>query len=718
MTTFLLSPFSQMRRKHFLSYCLATLSGSVLAAEALPMQGARGEKELTAVEVRARVEDMSGIAAAGSEGVVSKERVEALPLLRPAEVLELVPGMIATQHSGNGKANQYFLRGFNLDHGTDFRTTVAGVPVNLPTHAHGQGYTDLNFLIPELVDRVRYRKGPYYADEGDFSSAGAAHIDYARKLDGTLASLTYGTGQYGRALLAGSPALASGNLLYALEWSHNDGPWQVPENFKKLNGVLRYSQGSRNDGWSVTGMAYHAEWTATDQVPKRAVDSGQIKRYGSLDTSSGGETHRYSLSADWARRGLNGQSRANVWAFDYALDLYSNFTYCAVDIAATGNCDNGDQFKQKDRRQAGGFDASHTVYDRWGGFEVENTVGADGRRDRIRPVGLYSTTARRVTAVTREDEVDQQSLALYVQNLTYWLPWLRTQTGLRADHYRFDVDSNVPENSGKRRDQMLSPKFTAIFGPWGREAQSEVYANWGKGFHSNDARGSTLTVDPVTRLTVDADGNPIRRVDPLVRSTGYELGLRSKPAAGWQTTVALWRLDLDSELLFVGDAGITEPSRPSRRQGIEWNNLWTVSSWLSFDADLSYSHARFRGSDPSAAGDYIPGAVATTANLGATVDGLGPWFGALRLRYFGPRPLVEDNSVKSASTTLTNLRLGYRFDRRTSLALDVFNLFDRKVSDIDYWYESQLRNEAAPVNDIHSHPAEPRTFRLTLTHRF
>jgi outer membrane receptor protein involved in Fe transport len=699
-----------LRQKIISSYVLALLAGAALADD---VKRPTGDRELSAVEVRAKAEDMSGIASAGSEGVVARERVEALPLLRPAEALELVPGMIATQHSGDGKANQYFLRGFNLDHGTDFRTTVAGVPVNMPTHAHGQGYTDLNFLIPELVDRVRYRKGPYYADEGDFSSAGAAHIDYARKLDGTLASLTYGSGQYGRALLAGSPEVGRGNLLYALEWSHNDGPWQVPEHFRKLNGVLRYSQGSRNDGWSVTGMAYRAEWTATDQVPKRAVDSGVIKRFGSLDPTSGGETHRYSLSADWARSGQGSQSRANVWAFDYALDLYSNFTYCAADFDATGSCDNGDQFKQKDRRRAGGFDLGHTVYGRWGAFDVENTIGADGRLDRIRPVGLYSTTARTVTAVTREDEVSQRSLALYVQNQTYWLPWLRTQLGLRADHYRFDVDSNVPENSGKRSDHMLSPKFAAIFGPW---AETEIYTNWGRGFHSNDARGSTIRVDPVTRLNVDADGNPIRRVDPLVRSTGYELGLRSKPAEGWQTTVALWRLDLDSELLFVGDAGITEPSRPSRRQGVEWNNLWTVNRWLSFDADLSFSHARFRDRAPE--GDHIPGAVATTANLGMTVDALGPWFGALRLRYFGPRPLIEDNTEKSASTTLANLRLGYRVDRRTTLALDVFNLFDRKASDIDYWYSSQLRGEAAAVDGIHFHPAEPRNFRLTLTHRF
>ena len=696
-----------LRQINFSSYIVAALGAIAGPALAQTAANKPDDRELTTVEVRAKTEDVLGIAMAASEGVVAKQRIESLPLLRPAETLELVPGMIATQHAGDGKANQYFLRGFNLDHGTDFRTTVAGVPVNLPTHGHGQGYTDLNFLIPELVEQLRFRKGPYYADVGDFSSAGAAYLDYSRKLDGTLGIMTYGSNKYGRGLVAGSPEVGNGNLLYALEWSHADGPWQVPENYQKLNGVLRYSEGSRTDGWSVTGMAYHGKWTSTDQVAKRAVDSGQIKRYGTLDPTTGGETHRYSLSADWARRGKDNQSAANVWALDYKLDLYSNFTYCAADFAATGTCDSGDQFRQSDRRRSGGFDARHTQFDRWGSLDVENTIGTESRIDRIRPVGLYATTARQVTSTVREDDVDQRSWSLWAQNMTHWLPWFRTQTGLRADYYQFRVSSNVPQNSGTVSDNMLSPKFSAIFGPW---RQSELYANWGRGFHSNDARGTTIKVDPTNTATV------VDPVKPLVRSTGYELGLRSKPLEGWQTSAAVWRLDIDSELLFVGDAGITEPSRPSKRYGVEWNNLYSVNSWLAFDADLSWSHARFSKSDP--AGDYIPGAVTATANLGATIDGLGPWFGAFRLRYFGPRPLTEDNSVKSDSSTLANMRIGYRLDRRTTVALDVFNLFDRKVNDIEYWYESQLRNEAAPVNDRHYHPAESRSYRLTVTHRF
>ena len=664
-------------------------------------------KNLSAVEVRAQNENLTGIAAAGSEGVVSSQRLAAVPILRPGEALEMVPGLIVTQHAGDGKANQYFLRGFNLDHGTDFATFVGGVPGNMPTHAHGQGYTDLNFLIPELVDRVRYRKGPYYADEGDFASAGAAHIDYKRKMEGTLGQVTLGEHGYARALVAGAPAVGSGQLLYGLEWFHNDGPWVVPENYRKLNGVLSYSQGSRNDGFAVTAMAYRGQWTSTDQLAKRAIDSGLVGRFGTLDSSTGGETHRYSLSGEWAARGQDSQSRASLWWLKSGLDLWSNFQYCLNDYANSGTCATGDQFKQGERRQAGGLAASRALFANWGGFEVENSFGVQGRVDRLRPVGLTNTSDRKTWNTVRADDVTQKSLSLWAQNEIRWLPWLRSLLGLRGDAYRFDVASSLAANSGKASDQIVTPKFGLVFGPW---QKTEIYLNYGHGFHSNDARGTTIRVDPTDGAT------PVDRVKPLVRTRGYEVGLRSEPLRGWQTTVALWQLDTASELLFVGDAGTTEPSRPSRRYGLEWTNLYVPTDWLAFDADLSWAHARFRDSDP--AGSHIPGAVTTTANLGVTVDNLGPWFGALRLRYFGPRPLLEDNSVRSSGSALTNLRLGYKFDKSTQVAMDVYNLFDRKVNDIEYWYDSQLPGEAAPVFDRHLHSSEPRTLRLTVSHRF
>ena len=686
-----------LRRKLIYSY-LALAFSAAWADEAT---------ELSVVEVRAKAENLEGIATTGSEGVVSSQRLQAVPLLRSGEALEMVPGLIVTQHAGDGKANQYFLRGFNLDHGTDFATWVAGVPVNMPTHAHGQGYTDLNFLIPELVDRIRFRKGPYFADEGDFSSVGVARIDYFRKLEGTLAQLTAGQNGYARALLAGSPAVGSGNLLFALDLFHNDGPWDVPENYRKLNGVLRYSQGTRDDGFAVTGMAYTGKWTSTDQVARRAIDSGLVGRYGTLDDSTGGETYRYSLSADWTRRGDNSQSKASAWGLRSGLDLWSNFQYCLNDFAATGSCDAGDQFKQGERRLAGGLSAAHTLFDNWAGLEVANSFGVDARRDHIDPVGLYNTQRRVTWNTVREDVITQYTASLWAQNETRWNDWFRSQLGVRGDYYDTSVDASLPANSGKASDRMLTPKVALIFGPWQR---TEFYLNYGQGFHSNDARGTTMRVDPVDGTT------PVAPVSPLVRTTGYEAGLRSEPLSGWQTTLALWRLNMDSELLFVGDAGTTEPSRPSRRYGVEWTNYYVANSWLAFDADLAWSHARFSESAPE--GDYIPGAVVSVANIGVTVDNFGPWFGALRLRYFGPRPLIEDNSVRSDSSALTNLRIGYRFDKRTQLVLDVYNLFDREANDIEYWYDSQLPGEAAPAFDRHIHPTEPPTARLTISHRF
>lgn len=662
--------------------------------------------ELSAVEIRAKSENLEGLAVAGSEGVVSSQRLAALPVLRPGETLEMVPGLIVTQHAGDGKANQYFLRGFNLDHGTDFASYIGGVPINMPTHAHGQGYTDLNFLIPELVDRIRYRKGPYFAEAGDFSSAGAAHIEYFRHLDRALAQLTLGENGYARSLLAGSPQAGPGKLLYALEVFHNDGPWQIAEHYRKLNGVLRYSQGSQNDGWSLSGMAYQGKWLSTDQIPQRAIDDGRLDRFGSLDSSTGGKVFRYSLSGEWAARGQNTQARANAWLLRSGLDLWSNFTYCLDDFANTGTCSHGDQFLQRERRMAGGFATSYQRADRWGRFEILNSIGLQGRQDRINPVGLYKTAGREMMSTTRADRVTQRSLSLWAQSELSWTDWLRTVTGVRGDMYDFTVDANQNANSGAVGDQMVTPKFSVIFGPWRR---SELYLNYGHGFHSNDARGATISQTPGATTPVD-------RVKPLVRTRGYELSLRTELLPGWKATVAAWHLDTASELLFVGDAGTTEASRPSRRHGVEWTNLYVLRDWLALDADFSWSHARFR--DPGSEGNHIPGAVTSTANLGVIVDHLGSWFGALRFRYFGPRPLAEDNSVRAKASALSNLRLGYKFDNSTLLALDVFNLFDRKANDIEYWYASQLTGETSAQFDRHIHPAEPRSVRITLQYRY
>jgi hypothetical protein len=604
-------------------------------------------------------------------------------------VLELVPGLIITQHSGAGKANQYFLRGFNLDHGTDFLTTLDGVPLNLRSHAHGQGYTDLNFLIPELIDRVRYFKGPYFASKGDFASAGAAEIHYRESLPATLLELAGGSFHYGRLLLAGSPGLAGGKLLYGVELFHDDGPWDHPDDYRRLNGVLSYSRETAGADWNVTAMGYYGVWDATDQIPLRAVESGAIDRFGTIDPGSGGRTHRFSLSASLRQDMAAGVLQANVYAVKYRLDLFSDFTYFLRDPV------NGDQFEQLDDRWQLGTSGRFV----WSAPDTRTllraTVGWEARHDRIDPVALYDTVVRRPQDTVREDFVRETSAGAFAEGEAGVTPWLRATAGLRYDHYLFVVDSDRPANSGHDDAGRLSPKLSVVAGPW---AKTELFANLGFGFHSNDGRGVTTTVDP-------RSGAPVSRVTPLVATRGGELGARTEILPRVQSSLAFWRLDIDSELLFTGDAGTTEPSQASRRYGVEWNTRWQPLRWLLFDLDVAWSHARF------ASGDRIPGAIESVVSAGVAVHEAGLWSGSIYLRYFGPRPLVEDGTVSSTASAILNGHLGYRLARWVALSLELFNIFDAQVDDISYFYTSRLRGEPAG-DDIHFHPAEKRNFRL------
>lgn len=652
------------------------------------------------VTVAGNYDNAIGTSNAASQGSVTANLISNRPALRTGELLEFVPGMIVTQHSGDGKANQYFLRGFNLDHGTDFATYVDGMPVNMRSHAHGQGYSDLNFLMPELVQRIDYKKGPYFADEGDFASAGAAHIRLVDKLPQGIASLSLGSYGYQRAVLANSLAAANGTLLYGLELNRNNGPWDTPENVRKYSGILRYSQGTQDDGFNVTAMAYKNNWNSTDQVPLRAVQSGLIDRFGAIDPSDGGQTSRYSLSYSMRKRTQDSLFEMDAYAVQSSLDLFSNFTYFL------DNPDGGDQFNQSERRRMLGFNVSQSWFSNIGGLDMRNKVGLQTRYDNVSPVGIYNTIAQQRVSTIRQDEVKEASAGLYAENTIQWLPKLRSIAGVRYDAYHFDVNSSIQGDSGKVNDHIISPKLSLIFGPWDK---TEYFANYGSGFHSNDARGTTQTRLP--------DGGASTPVTPLVKTKGGELGMRTEIIPGLQSSLALWRLDIDSELLFVGDAGETEPSRASRRTGIEWNNHYIAAPWLLLDLDLAASRARYTQYDP--VGAYIPGSIDRVASFGVTFTDVGRWYGGFDLRYFGPRPLVEDNSVRSSSTTLAYARVGYKISPKTKLTLDVFNLFDKQASDIDYYYQSRLKGESPDgVNDVHFHPVEPRTMRLSLVHNF
>jgi outer membrane receptor protein involved in Fe transport len=592
------------------------------------------------------------------------------------------------------------VRGLNLGHGAVVATSVDGVPINMPTHGHGQGYTDINFVIPELVESIEYRKGSYYPELGNFAAAGAVNLRYQRTLEKPLAVLEGGEDDYARGLLATSIDVGDGDLLVGFDYALIDGPWLLEENYRKRNGIVRYSRDAEAGQLSITVQGYDGEWRSTDQIPLRAVESGVLDRFGTVDPTDGGASHRYSVAVDWSAAFGEWQTTALLYGVDYSLDLISNFSYFI-------DTENGDQFQQVDDRRVYGGDGSLKRTFVALGAQQELTTGVQVRHDDIEQVGLYRTIARERFATVREDAVRQTSYSLYAGVSSKWTDYVRTMLGARADRFEFDVNAGLAANAGRASDSIVSPKLALVLGPW---SKTELFVNVGKGFHSNDARGTTISVDPTDGET------PAERVDPLVDALGFDVGVRTAVLPNTQVSVSLWRLTLDSELLFIGDAGTTEASRASERQGVEASVIWNPVKWLILDADLAWSHSRFDDFDP--AGDRIPGAVESVASVGLAIDHPSGWFGGARFRHFGEAPLIEDDSVRSNPTTLVNVELGFRFFERYKLSAAVYNVFDRKDSDITYFYESQLPSEAQPVEDIHFHPVEPRTVRLTLSGSF
>lgn len=662
--------------------------------------------QMPEVVVRGRPDEAPAAAPlTASQGTVDGDDLQDLPLLRRGELMEAVPGMVVTQHSGDGKANQYFLRGFNLDHGTDFAFSVDGVPVNLPSHAHGQGYSDLNFLIPELVAGIDFKKGPFYPEVGDFSGAGAADVRLVDRLPEGLATAQLGRFGYARALVADSPRVGSGRLLAAFSYDHADGPWVQPEHANRYTGLLRYRWDRGPDTLTATASLYAApDWRATDQVPQRALADGTLPRFGAVDPTDGGAAGRAGLSLDWTHRTEDATTRVLVYAFAQRLNLYSNFTYFLDDPV------NGDQFQQIDRRVVTGAQVSRRWSTTWWGRAVDNTVGVQLRNDDIPTSALNHTAARRPLAIRIDDRVDEASAGAYVANQVQWTPWLRSHLGLRADAVAAAVTSDTAANSGRDAAGILSPKLGVVFGPW-RDIQ--VYADVGAGFHSNDARGVTITVDPVTHEAQ-------QRVPLLVRTKGAEIGVRTDVLAGLTTTLALWLLDSDSELTFEGDTGDTTPNGPTRKLGIEWTATYRPVPWLMLNADAALTRARYRTDQVGADGQrgrFVANAIPLVVSAVAVVETEQGLFGGARLRVFGSQPLVEDDAVRQPASAIVSVLAGARFGRWET-SLEILNLFDAQTDDIAYFYASRLANETAGVNDVHVHPAEPVQARASLTAHF
>jgi outer membrane receptor protein involved in Fe transport len=668
---------------------------------------------------------------AASVGDVTHEEIMSQPLLRPGAVLENVPGLIVTQHSGEGKANQYFMRAFNLDHGTDIATQIDDMPVNMPTHAHGQGYTDLNFLIPELVGDLHYKKGPYYADEGDFATAAAIRMGLLNRVDDS-STLGFGEDGYRRALLMGSAQVGSGTLLSAGEVYHNDGPFDNPDDYNKLNGVLRYHHGTDQDFYTITAMTYHGKWNSTDQVPLHAIDEGLIDRFGTLAPSDGGQSSRSSLSFNRVKRTESEENQFSAYVIRYKLNLWSTFTY---DLGETNlvNPNNSDQMLQHDDRVVYGFKGSKTWYTDLFGFETSNLIGVQARVDDIADVGINSTVNRQITGTTADASVLESNGAVYFENSTRWLKDVRTVLGLREDAFTFNVKDNMLNadgtcdinsdplgcDTGNKKANIFSPKLGIILGPW---YNTMYYINVAQGYHSNDARG-------VTRSGENPDIQP---ATPLVRATSAEVGLRTRPIPLWDTSLDVFLLKLKSELVFSGDAGETEPSGATTRKGVEWGNRFNFTQWLSGDLNAAYTQGRFDqdveaddlgcgdgaaaghpcATTPAIVGRYIPNSPTSVIDAGINARLPSGWFGSLRARHFGESPLVEDNSVKSPAYTTFDLGAGYQQAKQWEATLDVFNIFDKKWDDIEYYYASRLSGETNSQPDYVVHPGVPRTVRV------
>lgn len=677
-----------MRMVHFFSSILFLMPPAVSAHQEAA--------SLEEVVITGRRDHLTGEARTASEGIIANMDLAIRPLLRPGDVLEAIPGLIVTQHSGSGKSNQMFLRGFNLDHGTDFATWLDGMPINMRSHGHGQGYTDLNFLIPETIEQMRFVKGPYHAELGDFSSAGGVHIDTFRSAPANKIALTSGTNGFHRLLMMGGGFLGRVALSGAIEAQRYQGPWvDVNEDVHKLNGLIKLEGGDDHNRWQGSALHYDNDWNSADQIPQRAVDQGLVEPLGSIDTTLGGKTQRSSLSGEYqATRGAH-LSRWNAYAIDYQLNLWSNFTY---------QLDNpvlGDQLEQVDNRTILGGSYHH----QWNpkSNPVEHRWGAELRYDAIDTVGLYRTQTRQRTNGIREDTVKERSVGLFYEATWQFSSKWRAVMGARADQYQFDVQAEDSRNTGRETAHQISPKGSLIFN---QSMATEWYLSVGRGFHSNDARGVTQHVDVLS-------GAPVDPVDPLVASVGSEIGLKTQWWGSWNVAASLWYLELDSELIFVGDAGTTEANRPSQRKGIELNNFWAINDIWSLEADFAWTDSQF--SHRASEGNDIPGALGTVISTTLSAQLPSGWFGSLRVRYLGRAPLIENGTVQADSTVLSHLTAGWS-GKRYALRADILNLLNSDDRDIEYYYASRLSGEPSEgIEDRHFHTFEPRQVRLTIS---
>jgi outer membrane receptor protein involved in Fe transport len=724
---------------------LALASGAE-AAETASAEALAPVVAVTEVVVAGSRVNLLGVAQTASQGVVTREEIALRPIYRIGQLYETVPGLAVTVHSGESKANQYELRGFDVDHGTDFASFVDGMPVNQGTNLHGQGYSDQSFLMPQIVDSLDYAKGPYYAASGDFSAVGAAHVRLMDILPAQL-SVSAGTFGDGGVFAGGTHAFDDQDRLWAaVEYAHVDGPWRPPGDYDKVNLAARFSHGDSegDNGFSLTAMYNRSRGRLETDQPQRAIDADMIDRFGVLDPTDRGRTERYSLSGRFAAEGEHWGFRSGLYAIHSEETLINNFTHFLDDPV------NGDQEQQDETRTVVGGDVALTLTYRLGAIRTDTVVGLQDRYDSVyvdrrhtvagrvldycmdeslfppgvtppappadAPMSDNATPVPAVGGACNADRVRLNDFGVYVENTTWWTPWLRTVAGFREEVFYAHDHSLTTGFQGSASQTLPQPKGSLVLGPW---LQTEFYVSAGRGFHSDDVRGVFGTV-PIEGFPMLAGPTPL-----LAPTTGEEVGLRSNLIPRVQVQVAAFREDFSSELRFDEDAGQDQATAPSRREGVEVSAQYRPFAWLELNTDLAFSHARYRGSPAQLAafgldGPYIALAPSFIGSFGVLVDHLGPWFGALQWRCLGSYPISDgDAQPRDKGYSEVNLDLGYRVTSHLQLQASVFNLFNTKANAAAFLYASRLRGEPAEgVTGLQVHPLEPISARFTATVTF
>jgi outer membrane receptor protein involved in Fe transport len=732
---------------------LGSLSGAWARADELqpelPASEGAGSATQTLGEITITAErlELLGTASSASEGMVEDQELQYTPAYRPGQLLETVPGLIVTLHSGEGKANQYLMRGYNLDHGTDLQTYVDGMPVNQPTHAHGQGYTDLNFMIPELAEAIGYTKGPYYAGVGDFGAVGSVRMSY-RDTIADQVSVSLGTLDYQRYFAAGSQPLGDGHLLAAMEFQHYDGPFLTPDDARKENAVLRYSQGDEHNGYSITGMFYHQLWTNTTDLPVRAITDGVVPdRFGTLNPTDGGHAQRASVSGEYHASAGAGQFSASGFLIYNQLHLFNDFTQYLFDPI------HGDQEDQFENRRVLGGAANYTQPLALGPFHNEVALGVLTRYDLLGvgrlpsedQVPLSPPPSSDPASFSNNDQVYLFAGAAYLQATTHWSSTFRSVLGVRDDYqHGTDVDYLAAlhatagySNGGTKAQSLLQPKASLIYTPTNF---LEFYLAAGQGFHSADLRG----VNQDRSVDLGLPNTPL-----LAKQDGEEVGVRAEVARNIAATFAVYNLWQQSETIIDPDVGQDTAGPPSRRYGYEINITYQIRRWLEFYGSFSGDHTRFThpfDDGTGHLGDHITDAPYATGSAALYLTHLGRWSGGLDYRFLGNYPLSSGpcvnaaamhdfpgaSSCASAPTAPgqidgkgfgeLNLDVQYALPSGWGASIGIYNILNTHAAAAEFWYVDRLKSEidAYPDGraDVHEHPLEPVMVRLTLSRRF